>query len=83
MTIQINGTNVETTTTIEFKPNPKRPGFKAHSRYETYSKAETIGDYLEMADKKYAKADLRYDEENGYLAIFNEDGEQVNLKEEA
>ncbi len=78
MTIQINGTNVETTHTLTYKANPKRPGFKAHARYEAYSKAETVGEYLELADKKYAKADLRYDEENGYIEIHDQDGTLVN-----
>ncbi len=82
MTHTINGTKVEDGFTIEFIANPKRSGFKAHGRYEIYQSATTIEEYIELADKKYAKADLRYDEAKGYLTIFDTDGEIVNAKEE-
>jgi hypothetical protein len=69
----INGTKVNEDTEIEFVSNPKRPTFKSHARYEDYQVATTIGEYFEIADKKYAKADLRYDEEHGHLTITHDD----------
>jgi len=68
-TYTINGTKVEEDTVIKFVSNPKRPKFKAHARYEDYKAATTIGKYFEITDKKYAKADLRYDEKHGHLLI--------------
>lgn len=82
MSIQVNGFNIEDDSVIEFKPNPKRPGFKAHSRYEEYQKSTSLADYLAIADKKYSKADLRFDEEKGFLKIFDSEGNQINLIEE-
>ena len=79
----INSHKVEDDTAIRFKSNPKRPGFKAHKRYETYSAATTVAEYFELAEKKYATADLRYDEEHGHLEILDADGQVVNIKEEA
>ena len=79
----INAHKVDTETPIRFKTNPKRPGFKAHARYEIYSAAETIGEYLELAEKKYAKADLRYDEEHGHLQILDADGNVINEHDDA
>ena len=73
----INGTKVNEDTVIEFVSNPKRPKFKSHARYEEYQAATTVGEYFEVADKKYAKADLRYDEEHGHL-IITMDEEQIN-----
>merc|ERR1719408_313849 len=29
---------------IKFAPNPKKPGFAAHARYERYAGAKTLGD---------------------------------------
>ena len=81
-TLVINGYKVTSETKIQFKANPKRPGFKAYDRYETYSQAETLGEYLELAEKKYSKADLRYDEEHGYLILLDDDGNQLNTHEE-
>lgn len=78
----INGTKLEEGYTIEYVTNPKRPGFKAHARYELYCGATTLEEYLETADKKFAKADLRYDEEHGYLKIFDEDGNWINEPKE-
>lgn len=82
MEILINATKVTDENTLEFVPNPKRQGFKAHARYEEYMSATTVSEYFELADKKYARADLRYDEEHGHLKVFNSDGEQINAPEE-
>ncbi len=82
MSIQINGFNIEDESKIEFKSNPKRPGFKAFERYEEYQKSTTLTEYLAVAEKKYSKADLRFDEEKGFLKIFDSEGNQINLIEE-
>lgn len=87
MTTLINSTKVEDDHTIAFAPNPKRPGFKAHARYEVYSAATTLVEYHELLteagiEKKYARPDLRYDEEHGHLKIFDADGNQINIHEE-
>ena len=81
MTTLINSTKVEDDYTISFAVNTKRKGFKAYDRYEVYSTATTIAEYYELAEKKFANADLRYDESKGLLSIFNEDGELMNPKE--
>ena len=84
----INGFNYDDIATIEYAANPKRPGFKAHARYEIYSAASTVEEYFEIystsdkLEKKYARPDLRYDEEHGHLKLFDADGNQINLKEE-
>lgn len=82
MSILINAVKVDETTRFEYVPNPKRAGFKAHARYERYQKAETLDEYNEImssdADKKYAKPDLRYDEEHGHLKLYNAEGEWLN-----
>lgn len=87
MSYVINTFKVEDDTRIEYAPNPKRNGSKAHARYEIYSQATTVREYLDLMQddevRKYAKADLRYDEEKGYLKIFDEDGNQLNVHEEA
>lgn len=86
MTSLINSYKITDDMTIEFTPNPKRPGFKAHARYEIYSTATTLAEYYELlseaeVEKKYSRPDLRYDEEHGHLKIFDVDGNQVNMKE--
>ena len=65
----INDTKVESATTISYVSNPKRFGKKAWARYEEYQVATTIGEYMEMAESKYATADLRYDHMKGFLVI--------------
>lgn len=47
--------------------NPKRPGFKAHDRFEKYFKAETVGAYLDAGG---SRGDLRYDWEHKFLTII-------------
>ena len=73
MSIVINGTKTETSTAIEYVENPKRVGKLAWTRYESYSAATTIGEYLQLAEKKYAMADLRYDMDHGFLSIVEDD----------
>ncbi len=82
MSIQINGFSIEDDMKIEFVSNPKRPGFKAHTRYEEYQKSTNLVEYFDTAEKKYSKADLRFDEEKGFLKIFDAEGTQINLIEE-
>ncbi len=69
MKININGNELNENTKINYKTNPKRPGFKSHERYEIYQVAKTIGEYLELNEKKYQNPDLRYDMDKGYLII--------------
>lgn len=80
----INGHSYDDITTIEYAPNPKRPGFKAHARYEVYSTATTIEEYFEIysekLEKKYAAPDLRYDEEHGHLKLLDAEGNVINEK---
>ena len=65
----INGTKVEESTKLKFAENPKREGSKAHTRYEQYSKAKTWGQYLKVAEPKFAMADARYDLQKEFLKI--------------
>lgn len=82
MSILINAVKVDETTVFEYKTNPKRAGFKAHARYERYQHATTLAEYNEImssdADKKYAKPDLRYDEEHGHLKLYDAEGNWLN-----
>jgi len=75
----INGINVGDECKIECAPNPKRPGSKAHMRYEQYSKATTIKEYL---DNGGLKADLRYDHSKGYLTVLEviREGKKVTVE---
>lgn len=69
----INYKECEMDTTISYKPNPKRNGSKAYTRYKVYSKATTLQMYFDICiEHKYnshMRADLRYDEEKGYLVL--------------
>lgn len=79
MNVVINAVKIDETTTLEYATNPKRPGFKAHARYEQYSAATSIKEYFELCDEpKYARADLRYDEEHGHLKLIDAEGNQLN-----
>lgn len=69
MELLINDVKVDAATEIEYRANPKVPNKKAWSRYEMYQTAKTIGEYLEMTERKYAKADLKYDHAKGFLTI--------------
>jgi len=75
----INGINVGNECHIKCASNPKRPGSKAHMRYEAYAKATTVKEYLEMGG---LKADLRYDHDKGFLELLEviQDGKIVELK---
>lgn len=64
----INGVNVSDTCRIECAPNPKRPGSKAHDRYAAYAESTTVKEYL---DNGGLKADLRYDQNKGYLKVLD------------
>ena len=81
-TIIINDKKVESSDSIEFKANPKRSGSKAHARYELYQKATTLDEFFEIVAaneslKKYARADLRYDQEHGFLILPTEEEEVI------
>lgn len=71
MTLVVNGVKVTDDTKLEYVSNPKRAGFKAHARYEEYSFAQTLAEYLDMSDPKYAKADLAYDHSKGHLQFVD------------
>lgn len=80
----INAVKIDENTRFEFKPNPKRSGFKAHARYEAYQKATNLQEYLDIneeIDSKAGNADLKYDEEHGFLALYalNDEGEEIQL----
>ena len=83
MEVLINAVKVDETTVFEYVSNPKRAGFKAHARYERYQAATTLEEYNEIMssdeDKKYAKPDLRYDEDNGHLKLYNTDGDLISI----
>ena len=74
MKVNVNGTMIDDTMTLTYASNPKRVGFKAYDRYELYSTCTTLSAYIDVAEKQYAKADLRYDESKGYLIITDADG---------
>jgi len=46
--------------------NPKKPGSKAHTRYEQYKKATTVDEALKFGADK---ADLNHDLKAGYLSV--------------
>lgn len=81
-TIIINDVQVDSSAQIEFKQNPKRSGSKAHSRYDRYQVATTLDEFFEIVNaaddcKKYARADLRYDHEHGFLIIPTEETDEI------
>ncbi len=76
----INGINVGNDCHIECAPNPKRPGSKAHERYEAYAGSATVKEYL---DNGGVKADLRYDHAKGFLTVFEVIREGKIVKVEA
>lgn len=65
----INDVKVTADTKIAYLPNPKRPNSAAWERYEAYQDAKTIGQYLELNDTRFAKADLRHDLSKEFLKI--------------
>ena len=67
---RINGKIFTDDTQIEFRPNPKRPGFTDYERrYEKYRKANTFGEYLRLNPGKHALPDARYDLATGFLVV--------------
>jgi len=54
-------------TVIEYRPHAKAPGSKSHVRYESYSKARTVGEALKL---KSWPGDWCWDIERGYLRII-------------
>ena len=77
----INGYKIDDNTRFEYTPNPKRPGFKSYNRYKMYEGSTTMEEYMENTDKKYRFPDLRYDEEHGFLKLFDGDV-QINDRTE-
>lgn len=67
----INGVKVTSTTKIEYSANPKRKGSMAHTRYEKYQAATTIGEYQKLNDSKYSMPDLRHDLSKEFLTIVS------------
>ena len=61
---------------LAFKPNPKREGSNAHGRYSAYESATNLEEYFELAEKKFSRADLRFDWEHGHLTIDGEKYEE-------
>lgn len=79
----INSVKIDENTRFEYKTNPKRQGFKAHARYEAYQTATNIEEYKEICEdigSTCGNADLKYDEEKGFLALYSDvDGEEVQI----
>jgi hypothetical protein len=78
MIMNINGYKLTDTTTLVFAANPKRPHAKVHARYEAYSKAKTICEYIEFSEahdghKRNINPSLRYDEAHGHLKFYEGD----------
>ena len=80
----INNVKIDENTRFEYVTNPKRVGFKAHARYANYQSATNIEEYTELTETeaKYASPDLRYDEEHGFLKLFDAEDVQLNPTEE-
>ena len=72
MKIVVNGVVMTNETVINFIANPKRAGSAACERYEAYQACETVGEYFETAEKRHAKADLRWDHDKGFLTVVEE-----------
>jgi len=69
MKITVNGVAMTDETVICYIANPKRAGSAAAERYEAYQSVQTIGEYFEVAEKRHAKADLRWDHDKGFLKV--------------
>ena len=72
MEVVLKGKKVTSEDVLMYKPNPKREGSMAHGRYGAYEEVETLEAYFECAEKKFARADLRFDWEHGHLAVNGE-----------
>lgn len=85
-TYVINGTKIEDTDTIAYRPNPKRSSKKAWARYEAYQEATSLEEYFSVMEefeqdgqplkKAVMLADLRYDLEKGFLYLVTEEDEE-------
>ena len=49
---------------VKFQSNPKRPGTKAHRRYENYKKAKTVGEFYDLGG---TTLDFNNDLNRGFL----------------
>lgn len=76
MEVVLKAKKVTSEDVLMYKPNPKREGTNAHARYAAYEEVETLDDYFEAAEKKFARADMRYDWEHGHLSINGEKYEE-------
>jgi len=77
MEVVLKGKKVSSDDVLEYKSNPKREGSNAHGRYSAYEEATTLDEYFEMApEKKFARADLRFDWEHGHLTVNGEKYEE-------
>jgi len=54
-------------TKIEYRPHAKAPGSKSHIRYESYSKAKTVGEALAL---KSIPQDWCWDYERGHIKVL-------------
>lgn len=85
--LQINGHQIDDTTTFEFAPNPKRPHAKVYARYQAYSQATNLEEYNQLSEahdghKRNIMPSLRYDEAHGHLKFYDEEHNQINIHEE-
>lgn len=60
--------------TVVAETNPKRPGTKAHAKWQLYAKAKTVGDVIAAFvaakhPKRRALSALRWDEAHGFIKI--------------
>ncbi len=80
--LSISGFHIDSNIKFNYKSNPKRNGCMAYKRYEEYSQANNIDDYLNITkDTKFGKADLRYDVEHFHLSLVK-DGVILNQPQE-
>lgn len=76
--LSISGFHIDSNVQFQYKSNPKRNGCMAFKRYQSYSQATNIEEYLELTkDTKFGKADLRYDVEHFHLSLVK-DGVVLN-----
>ena len=72
MELVLKGKKVTSEDVLTFKTHPKREGSNAWSRYSQYETAETLEELFELNEKKFVRADLRFDWEHGHVAINGE-----------
>lgn len=70
-------------TRIQYRPHAKSPGSKSHIRYESYSKAKTVGEALELGT---FPVDWCWDYERGFIKVLgpvrDEPIDPVNVADE-